>query len=134
MLAGLQSIGGFVIGGATGGSFEVSVSPTSVTRNSGSRGPPRTLTTAIVTVTASGGAGGNAYSWTRTSGDAAIVADSPGADATTFTATLNVGDSFAAEFVCTVTDAAGAVLATEPVSVTMSLTEIDFPHSLDPPL
>lgn len=134
MLAGMDAIGGFVgatsSGGGTGGSFAVSVDPTSVTKNASSRGAAKTLTTAPVTVTASGGAGGYTYSWARISGDTDIAADSSTAASTTFSATLLIGDNFATEFACTVTDAATSTMTTENVSVTMSLDNIEIDHEL----
>lgn len=124
MLPGLAMIGAFDQGGL-GGSFEVSVSPTTLTRTSSTRGPGKTLITSPATVTATGGAGSYSYAWVRVSGDAAITPVSPTAASTGFTAALSADEVVSAAFVCTVTDGSGAVLTTAEVSVTMSLFLID---------
>lgn len=126
MLAGLDAIGGFVIGGATGGSFTVSVDPETVTKSAAGHTSSKTLTTSPVTVTAEGGAGGYTYSWARVSGDTSITATASTAAVTSFTATVLLGTTVTADFVCTVTDAAGAHLATNHVTVTMTLVEIEL--------
>lgn len=124
MLAGLDAIGGFVgstsTSGGTGGSFVITLNRTSITK-SGIGTTARTLTTGLVTVTAAGGAGGYIYAWARVSGDVGITAGSPTAAATNFSATLSPGDTAMANFACTVTDASGAHLTTETVSVTITL-------------
>lgn len=133
-MLGMDTIGGFVgstsSSGGTGGSFSASVSPTDVSKTGSSRGASGTKTTSPVTVTATGGAGGYSYSWARTSGDAAITATAPTAAVTAFTAFLAPDDWFTATFVCTVTDAAGAVVHTETVTATLSLVFIDIGGSL----
>lgn len=123
MLSGLGAIVGFVgstsTSGGTGGSFAVDVSPTVVTKSGVGTGP-RTLTTRIVTVTASGGAGGYTYAW---SGGGSVSATAPTAATTSFSATLSPGDTVMDEYVCTVTDASGAHLTTETVSITITLDD-----------
>lgn len=125
MLAGLDGIGGFVSasssGGGTSGSFAVSVSPTSVSKSVSSRGVSASPITPPVTATASGGAGGYAYAWSRVSGDAGVTANTPAAASTSFSATLTPSvDQKDAEFVCTVTDAASVVVVSEIVEVSLS--------------
>jgi hypothetical protein len=125
MLAGLDAIGGFVSptseSGGTSGSFAVSVTPTTLTKSRSTSSSSITLTTSAATVTVSGGAGGYTYAWTVASGDVTISANTPSAAASTFSATLSIGDEEkSAQFVCTVTDSAGAVVSSEEVSITIA--------------
>lgn len=122
MLPGMVTLVGFTAGGAAG-SLDAVISSEIVTKTVGSTGAPKTATTAAVTVTPSGGAGGYTYAWVRTSGDAAITANSAAAASTTFSATLTPEDSRTAVFTCTVTDANGAK-ATVTVTVTIAVVFI----------
>jgi hypothetical protein len=94
--------------------FSVSVSPTAVSKFTGSTG---TQLTGSVTVTVEG-TGPFTYSWARFSGDIEILATSSTSATTTFQANLSGGDAFSTSFVCTVTDTStGDTLQTDVVSV-----------------
>ncbi len=80
----------------------VSLSDTSVLA---SRSGSGFVQTADVTATASGGNGGPyTYSWTRTSGDTEITAQSPTNATTPFQATVGTSSIFNADFTCTASD------------------------------
>lgn len=120
MLPGLATMGGFVAGGATAGSFDVDISTDTISKTGSTSGAPKTLTTTAVSVTPHGGSGSYTYAWTRIDGDAGITATSPALSATNFSALLASNDYFNADFVCTVTDSSGAT-ATASVNVSISL-------------
>lgn len=122
MLPGMATLMGFAAGG-TAGSFDAVISQDIVTKTGSSTGPAKVLTTPAVTVTPSGGAGGYTYAWVRTSGDAAITANSAAAALTTFSATLTPEDSKTAVFTCTVTDASGAHVSVS-VTVTIAIVSV----------
>src|SRR4051812_9574914 len=103
MLAGIDAIGGFVLGGSAG-SLWLDVSQESVFRTAGGTST-QTLATFPVTVTPHGGSGGYTYSWTTSSPD--ITASTPSAASTAFVATCDPDESFEAGFVCTVHDSSG---------------------------
>lgn len=124
MLPGISPMPGYATG-ATGGAFSAFVSDPTVTRSGGTTLGSKTLTTASVQVTATGGAGGYTYAWVRIAGSVKITATAPAADSTAFTATLNPDESVVATFQCTVTDASGATQVVQ-VEVTMSLVNIDM--------
>lgn len=108
-------------------SLTVAASPTSVSKAGGTA----SLTTASVTATASGGAGGTTYAWTKQSGDS-ITADSSSAATTTFSATgLATGETRTATFRCTATDSAAAT-ATVDVSVTITRSSVTVTVSPSP--
>lgn len=120
MLPGLATaMMGGSLGGGTSGSFEASVSPTSISRTATTSGPAKTLTTAAVLVTASGGSGSYSYAWSRISGSAAITATVSSSSLTQFTATLNADDEKIATFTCIVTDTVSG--STVPVSVDVDI-------------
>src|SRR5688572_8904797 len=79
--------------------------------------PFKTLGTATVTITATGGTAPYTYSWARVSGDSAIAATQPALAATAFQATIAKGSSLSATWRCTITDAA---LATDTVNVSVT--------------
>ena len=124
----LPGIGGFIgFQGAilSGGGMSVEVTPTYVSKTQGSFGPGDiSITTAQVTANVTGGVPAYSYSWARTSGSTDIDADSPTAAATTFTGTVPVGAILNATFVCTVTDANGAVVASDEVLVTLHHVDV----------
>lgn len=110
----------------SGGSLSASVSQSTITKTASNRtGSSQTVTSSTVTVTASGGSGGYSYSWARTAGDAGITATAPSAATTAFSASLAPDTSKSATFVCTITDASGAV-QTATVEVTLSLIYTDI--------
>lgn len=83
---------------------------------------PTTVTSASVTVTASGGSGARTYSWERISGDTSISVNSASSETTSFnwsgTPTI-IGVEASAMFRCTVTDSTGS--ATADVNVSFSV-------------
>lgn len=92
----------------------VSVSP--VSRST--VGSTASLTSEAVTVAPVGGTGPYTYAWTKLSGGAVTI-NSPAAATTTFTAaTMDIGESRTAYFLCTVTDAATDTVTTATVTVT----------------
>ncbi|MDR7101530.1 hypothetical protein [Croceicoccus sp. BE223] len=92
----------------------VSVSPASRS----TVGSTATLTSEAVTAVAVGGTGPYSYAWTKLSGGA-ITINSPAAATTTFTAaSMGIGESRTAYFLCTVTDAATDTVTTVTVTVT----------------
>lgn len=102
------------------GQFVVSLSRSSVIArtNSGAAVP---ITSPSVTCNVEGGSEPFTYAWTKTAGVAGWTIGSPAAATTNFTSpALGPGESEAATFICTVTDAAGHILASSPVTVTAS--------------
>lgn len=76
------------------------------------------VTSAPVTATVTGGVGTLTHAWTRTdSGTQPWTIDDPASATTTFTTSCAQGQSFTASFKDTVTDQAGQVIASNPVSV-----------------
>lgn len=131
MLAGLDAIGGFVSnsseGGGTGGSFSVSVSPGDVFKTGSGKTGAHVLTTGPVTATVSGGDAPYTYLWARVSGDADIAPVAPTGASTAFSASCFPDDSFEASFTCTVTDAAGMSIVSDPVTASITLVGIGGP-------
>lgn len=115
--------------GVGSGSLLASVSPTSVSKTSSTRGSDKTVTAGPATVTVSGGSGGYTYSWARIAGDSSITAGAPSAASTSFSALLSPDDSVTATFECTVTDAAGSVTRLQ-VGVSLTLVFIDIGSTL----
>jgi hypothetical protein len=77
-----------------------------------------TVTSEPITATATGTIGDVAYSWTRTAPDSQPwTINSPTAQTTTFSTDCDQGEEFTATFICTITDRAGQVLASTPVTV-----------------
>jgi hypothetical protein len=79
-------------------------------------GAASSLTSAIVTGTATGGTGPYTYAWTRTvdPGYATVTANSPAAASTSFTASgLISSEPDNATYRCTVTDSLGATAAAD---------------------
>jgi hypothetical protein len=71
-----------------------------------------------VTATPSGTIGPVTYAWSRTDSDPhAWTIDDPGGQTTTFSTLAAQGETWTATFICTVTDQAGQVVASDPVSV-----------------
>lgn len=76
-----------------------------------------TVVSEPVTATVAGAIGTLAYAWTRTDGGAQPWTITDAADATTeFSTNCDQGQQFIATFICTVTDQAGQVLASDPVT------------------
>lgn len=128
MLPGYGMIVGFEAGAAAG-SMVAAASPTDVAKTGSTRGADKTLTTSSVTVTATGGAGGYTYAWTRIAGNPAITATAATAATTAFAATLAPDQEVHATFRCTVTDAASNQ-ASADVEVTITLIFIDVGGTL----
>jgi hypothetical protein len=77
------------------------------------------VTSGAVTANVTGAVGEISYAWTRTAPDAhAWTINSPASQATTFSTLANQGEEWTATFICTITDQAGQVLASSPVTVT----------------
>lgn len=71
-----------------------------------------------VTATVAGAIGTLAYAWTRTDSDPQPwTITSPDEATTTFSTNCDQGQQFVATFICTITDQAGQVLASDPVTV-----------------
>jgi hypothetical protein len=83
---------------------------------------PATVTTAVSTVTATGGSPPYTYAWTWSSGGASITITNPTGNATAFKATLFTGANFTGTALCTVTDSASHT-ATASVSVNIFSTD-----------
>lgn len=76
------------------------------------------VTSAPVTATVVGAVGAVSHAWTRTAPDAQPwTIDDPTSPTTTFTTNCDQNERFSATFIDTVTDAAGQVLASDPVAV-----------------
>jgi hypothetical protein len=103
------------------------------TTNRSKSGTTATLTTAAVTATAAGGAGPYDYAWSKFSGGN-ITATAPNSDRTNFTATglSAAGETRTAKFRCTVTDANGATVNSELVTVTITRTATTATVTYDP--
>lgn len=76
----------------------------------------RTVTSREVSVTVGGGVGPYTYAWSSVSGDPMTATD-PSSDTTAFTASVSPGAVLAAEWKCTVTDAAGKTADSPNVNV-----------------
>lgn len=76
------------------------------------------LTTNSVTITASGGTSPYTYLWTKVSGDTVTI-NSPTSNTTSFSATVNDGETKNAIYKCTITD---DVAATFDVQVNITIT------------
>jgi hypothetical protein len=77
-----------------------------------------TVTSEPVTANATGAIGAVTYAWARTAADAQPwVINSPAGQVTTFSTDCDQGEEFAATFICTISDQAGQVLATNAVAV-----------------
>ena len=120
-----------VTGVAAGAAFQPSTLLATVSPSSASKtDPAASITTAGVTVTATGGTSPYTYAWTRQSGSASISADSASAASTTFTGTSLVsGTTYNAVFRCTVTDNAAA---TATVDVSVTIVRANFSASASP--
>jgi len=100
------------------GEFIVSLSRSSLTAHTNSA-MTVPVTSLPVTCNVTGGSAPYSYAWSKTSGAAGWSIDSPSAASTTFTSpALGPGDEEVATFICTVTDAAGHVLASSAVTIT----------------
>jgi hypothetical protein len=108
---------GTVTGAAGGGALVATTNKSSV---AGTRVGAGSVTTAIVTVTASGGTSPYTYAWTKVSGDTFTVTAPTGA-ATAFQITVAVAETKSAVYRCTVTD---DVAATYTVDVGVGAAEI----------
>ncbi len=79
-----------------------------------------TVTSQVVTATASEGIAPYTYAWTRVGGSTAMVATTPAAAATTFHATLSRNTVMTSVFQCTVTDNVAKTAVSALVSVRLS--------------
>lgn len=111
-------------GGGGGGSLVASASPDNLLGFSVATVGGTVVTSEPSMVTATGGVLPYTYTWTRTSGDTAIYAETPTGAYTYFASTFLSADSRVATFKCTVTDAAATVIDTNIVSVTLILETI----------
>jgi hypothetical protein len=98
-------------GGLTGYASKSSVGGTRVGAGS--------VTSATVTVTASGGTAPYTYAWTKISGGA-ITAVLPASDVTAFSGTVALGETISAQFQCTITDDVAATFVVGPIGVGLS--------------
>lgn len=74
----------------------------------------------LVTATAQDATGSVSYAWSQTGGDFMTI-QNPTSQATRFTQSVpGSGQSIVGTFICTITDAAGQVAASNPVTVTLS--------------
>jgi hypothetical protein len=109
-----------VWGGLAGGG----AAPLAVTTNpsgvAGAMSSPtaRRVFTNTTTAEATGGVVPYTYVWGAS--DGVMSADSPTNSTTTFSATLEAGESFSEGFACTVTDALGNSVQSDPVTATVS--------------
>lgn len=128
MLPGLAPL---MVGAASAasGSLSATISTTYISKTGTTRGGSRTLISASVTVTPSGGAGGYTHSWVRISGDSAITAATPSAASTKFSGTVSPDDEKTAVFEDTVTDAVGFVVKKQ-VTVALYLVFADIGGTL----
>lgn len=101
------------------GAFSIRFDPPEVSRTRASKSPAQ-VTSLTATAYPTGGTAPYSYAWTRHSGFGAITATSPAAAATTFSASLEVGQTASATMRVTVTDATRAV-AVADIPVTLSL-------------
>lgn len=99
--------------------FQVSISPSTISQS----GTTSTITTSTyAVVTATGGTAPLSYLWSLVAGDF-ISPTSPLSASTAFRKTgAAVESDYVATFVCTVTDALGNELTTDPIDVTISRT------------
>lgn len=111
-------------GGGGGGSFGASASPDNLLGFAVGTVGGTVVTSEPSIVTAVAGVAPLTYAWTRTSGDAAIYAETPNSPNTYFASTFLSADNRVATFKCTVTDAASNVVDTNIVSVTLILETI----------
>lgn len=93
--------------GATGGSMVATISPSSVSRTTGTKTGPKAVTSPSVTAAGSGGVPPYTYAWQNWGGDPDIAALTPAAAMTAFGANLDPDTSRSAIFRVTVTDATG---------------------------
>lgn len=101
------------------GPLNASAAPTSTYGNGGGFATV-TVQTDTSTVSVSGGTPPYTYAWSRQSGSTQINATNPSAATTAFSrASLGVGLSESANFVCTVTDAAARTAITNSVTATV---------------
>lgn len=98
-------------GGLTGYANKSSVGGTRVGAGS--------VTSATVTVTASGGTSPYTYAWTKISGDA-ITATLSTSATTAFSGTVALGETLTAQFECEITDSVAATFVVGPVGVGLS--------------
>lgn len=78
-----------------------------------------TVTSGAVTATVTGAVGTVTHVWARTAPDAHVwTINSPNSASTTFSTSANQGEEWTATFIDTITDQAGQVLASAPVTVT----------------
>lgn len=106
-----------------GGGLSATVSPASAHGEEPFVSVFQPVTTNLVTVTATGGAGaGPTYSWNRISGSSKISAAAPTSSSTTFEALLRYPGEITATFRCTVTR--GVETVTVDVPVSCAITEL----------
>jgi hypothetical protein len=116
-------------GGGGGGGTTFAVSPIngSVSKTAATLHPtpnPKLTRTPSYTL-AVAGASAPTFAWSRVSGDAGIVADSPAANPTTFSKMMPLDTNASAIFKCVVTGDGGATF-TVFVTVTLSLEWVDI--------
>ena len=106
------------VAGGVGGALSGYPSKSSV---GGTRSGPGSVTSATVTITATGGTGPYTYAWTKIAGDT-ITATIPAAAATAFNGTVSLGETITATFQCLITDSVLATFTVGPIGVGLSET------------
>ena len=85
----------------------------------GTRLGPGSVTSATVTVTATGGTGPYIYAWSKISGDT-ITATLATSATTAFSGTVALGETITASFQCVITDSVLATFTVGPIGVGLS--------------
>lgn len=84
---------------------------------------PISLTTGNATAVASGGTGSyTTYQWSFSIGGSGITITSPNTSVTSFQASLQPGQNFTGQAICTVTDSGGNIGVSNAVGVTIAAT------------
>lgn len=114
-----------------------SVSPLAVSLTSSSVSASKvgsgSLTTGSVTVSASGGIAPYSYVWTKFGGSATPAISSTTATTVSWSATGTSPSTYAASWLCTVTDAMGVTLASQTVAVNISFNTSTLSGQLSTP-
>lgn len=102
--------------------LQVVASPASVSGNASSAGVTTEVTSGSATATVSGGVAPYSYAWSRSSGSTLIEALTGSLATTAWRGDIPEADpSQVAIFICTVTDAVGAIAVSGGVTVTLEV-------------
>jgi hypothetical protein len=104
------------VAGGVGGALSGYANKSSV---GGTRLGPGSVTSATVTVTATGGTGPYTYAWSKIAGDT-ITATAPTSNATAFSGTVGGGETITATFQCVITDSLLATFTVGPIGCGLS--------------